>query len=86
MINVKFYKENGELKKCTVKEFYSIIKNIKNTAEKVYDNWDDKYSLEIVEVFLKFEVKRIIRYTIITDLENGIISQLYIDTVINLED
>jgi len=86
MINVKFYKENGELKKCTIEEFYDIIKNIKNTSQKICDNWDDKDSLEVVEVFLKFEEKRIIRYTIITDLDNGIISQLYIDVLMNLQE
>ena len=81
MYDVKFYKEDGKTKQCTTKEFYKRIRTIKNTAEKVYDNWNDKDSLEVVEIFLKFEVKRIIRYTIITDLDNGIISQLYIDTV-----
>jgi hypothetical protein len=86
MYDVKFYKEDGKTKQCTTKEFYEKVRIIKDTAEKVYDNWKDKDSLEITEIFLKFEPKRIIRYTIITDLENGIISQLYIDTVMNLED
>lgn len=86
MINVKFYKENGELKKCTTQEFYSLIKNIKNVATKIYDDWSTTKSEYITEIYLQHFPQKTTRYIIVYNTDYGIISQLHIDDVINLED
>lgn len=86
MINVKFYKENGELKKCTTQEFYSLIKNIKNVATKIYDDWNTTKSEYITEIYLQHLPKKTTRYTIVYNTDYGIISQLFIDDIMNLED